>query len=308
MSLALLAACEATAPSGPVPAPPPRPEATATTGDLSASTRSRASYDLEQHYARVQADLLAQGLLRTDGGGPDTPFAAHTLAKNFIRIALYDEYVSRAGTLVAEQTESQLRRWETPVRMQMVFGETISPDQRSKDTASLQSYARRLAIASGHPVSVTSGNNANFHVLMLHEDERRNYGPQLRAMIPGIGETAVRTVEDMQRDTFCLVFAFSQGSNPAYTRAVAVIRAEHPDLLRLSCIHEELAQGMGLANDSPAARPSIFNDDEEFALLTRHDELLLRILYDRRLSTGMDAATARPIVTEIANELLGGES
>ena len=32
---------------------------------------------------------------------------------------------------------------------------------------------------------------------------------------------------------------------------------------------------MGLANDSPEARPSIFNDDEEYALLTGHDEMLL---------------------------------
>jgi hypothetical protein len=37
---------------------------------------------------------------------------------------------------------------------------------------------------------------------------------------------------------------------------------------------------MGLANDSRQARPSIFNDDQEFALLTGHDELLLTILYD----------------------------
>ncbi len=89
---------------------------------------------------------------------------------------------------------------------------------------------------------------------------------------------------------------------------MAVIRAENPGLLRLSCIHEELAQGLGLANDSPTARPSIFNDDEEFALLTTHDELLLRILYDRRLSPGMEAETARPVVNTIARELLGGES
>ena len=46
--------------------------------------------------------------------------------------------------------------------------------------------------------------------------------------------------------------------------AVAIVRGEHPDLMRLSCIHEELAQGLGLANDSPYARPSVFNDDEEF--------------------------------------------
>lgn len=72
----------------------------------------------------------------------------------------------------------------------------------------------------------------------------------------------------------------------------------------LSCIHEELAQGMGPANDSRTARPSIFNDDEEFAFLTWHDEMLLSILYDRRLRPGMFEAEARPIVLDIARELL----
>ncbi|MFN7052469.1 MAG: DUF2927 domain-containing protein, partial [Gemmobacter sp.] len=87
-----------------------------------------------------------------------------------------------------------------------------------------------------------------------------------------------------------------------------VVRAEHPDLLRLSCLHEEIAQGLGLANDSPLARPSIFNDDEEFALLTRQDELMLKMLYDPALRPGMTAAEARPIVKAIATRLTGGSS
>ena len=92
-----------------------------------------------------------------------------------------------------------------------------------------------------------------------------------------------------------------------YAKAVAVVRAEHPPLLRQSCYHEELAQGLGLPNDSPKARPSIFNDDEEFAFLTTQDELLLRMLYDQRLHPGMTAAEGRPIVERIARELLAGE-
>ncbi len=305
MSLAALAACEPTAPIT-SPTPAARPERAAPEPATPApTTRSQTSYELAQYYRRVQADLLAQGLLRTDGGGPDTPFAAHNLASNFVRIALYDEYVSRGGRLVAQQTASRLRRWEMPVRLQIHFGQTIDPAQRTRDSNALTSYARRLRNATGHAIATTQA-NGNFHVLVMHEDDRRASGPLLRQLVPGIDETAIRTVESMSRETFCLVFAFSRGENPAYTRAVAVIRGEHPDLLRLSCIHEEVAQGMGLANDSPKARPSIFNDDEEFALLTTHDELLLRILYDPRLRAGMDATEARPTVNIIASELMGG--
>ena len=74
--------------------------------------------------------------------------------------------------------------------------------------------------------------------------------------------------------------------------------------MRSACIHEELAQGMGLANDSPGARPSIFDDDEAFALLTTHDEILLRMLYDPRRQTGMTPATAAPIARVIARDYL----
>src|SRR5690606_31884228 len=93
-----------------------------------------------------------------------------------------------------------------------------------------------------------------------------------------------------------------------YRHAIAFIRSEHPDLLRQSCIHEELAQGLGLANDSPRARPSIFNDDDEFALLTTQDEELLRLLYSPRFTPGMSLETAQPILTQLVAEQQGGNS
>jgi hypothetical protein len=102
------------------------------------------------------------------------------------------------------------------------------------------------------------------------------------------------------------VIAFSGSeSDHTYRRAIAFIRSEHPDLMRRSCVHEELAQGLGLANDSPRARPSIFNDDDEFALLTRHDEELLKLLYHPALTPGMTPDQARPIVARLLGQQAG---
>jgi hypothetical protein len=78
--------------------------------------------------------------------------------------------------------------------------------------------------------------------------------------------------------------------------------------LRLSCLHEEIAQGLGLPNDSPRARPSIFNDDEEFALLTGMDEDMLRLLYNPALKPGMTEEEVRPILRELTAQLVGGDS
>jgi hypothetical protein len=138
----------------------------------------------------------------------------------------------------------------------------------------------------------------------LGEDDRRTYGEELRTLIPNISEATLRAFVNLPRDQLCVVIGTFAPGGSGYIKAVAMIRAEHPSLMRSACIHEELAQGMGLANDSPGARPSIFNDDEEFALLTTHDELLLKMLYDPRLQTGMAPATAAPIARQIAREYL----
>ena len=272
------------------------------------STPSAESIAFSDYYASVEDRLLADGLLRTDGGGPDAPITAASLARNFERIALYDEYTLSGGQFVARETPSVLRRWSGPVRLQAHFGPSTGAIERSRDRAYLAGYARRLARVTGHPISVTSG-AGNFHVLYLNRDEQLNAEPLLRELVPGIGDATVREITRLPRFTFCSVYAFSEARAEAtYVTAIAVIRTEHPELLRRSCVHEEIAQGLRLPNDNPAARPSIFNDDEEFALLTDHDELLLRILYDDRLSPGATAEDAAPMIRQIAEELLGGPS
>lgn len=307
----LLAGCEGSpfAPDGIAPAatPRPMPSPSGGVGNPAPVPPSAQSEATRAYYAQVQATLMDQGLLRQDVAPRDAPFGARQLAENFIRVALYDEYASAGGNIVARQSASHLRRWAAPVRISTEFGASVPLKQRRKDSADIASYSGRLARATGHSVKVVPS-GGNFTVLVVNEDERRALAPRLRELVPGIDATSVRAITDLSPATFCVVFAFSEGRSASYSRAVAVIRGEHPDALRLSCIHEELAQGMGLANDSPRARPSIFNDDEEFALLTRHDEMLLKILYDPRLTPGMTERDARPIIETITAEMLGGES
>jgi hypothetical protein len=289
----------------PEPAVSPRPEPRVAQEAYMPSAESR---DFARYYRGIEAQLLADGLLRTDGGGRDAPFTDAMLARNFERIALYDEYTLVGGRFVQRETPSRLRRWQQPVRVQAHFGRSVDAAQQARDRAILTTYVGRLARASRHPVSVVRS-GGNFHVLYLDRDEQRDAGDLVRSLVPGVGDETIDAIAAMPRSTFCAVYAFSEGAGRSvYVAAVAVIRSEHPDLLRRSCVHEEVAQGLGLPNDSPTARPTIFNDGEEFALLTPHDELLLRILYDSRLTPGMTPAQARPVVRAIATELVGGAS
>ncbi|WP_308342253.1 DUF2927 domain-containing protein [Roseobacter insulae] len=296
---AALAACDLVPPPTTVATPRTRPARPVETQLRPTSEESAA---LRSYLVQVQGAQLSQGLLRDDGGGQDTPFTADMLARNFERIVFFNEY---ASALQGRGGESPLRRWTSPVRLGLIFGPSVPPSQRAEDSAAIRGYARRLAQITGHPIN--SFGNPNFIVIVASEDDRDEALNAAADRVPGITRNSLNALRSLSRDTYCAVAAYAAGANEnTYTAAVAVIRAENPSLLRLSCIHEELAQGLGLANDSRDARPSIFNDDDEFALLTKHDELLLKMLYDPRLKAGMTASEAAPITRIIARELKSG--
>lgn len=275
-----------------------------------AITPSERSQELAAFYAGVERSLLGEGLLRRDGGGPDTPFNARMLSENFTQIALFNELTLVGGRYVAQESPGRLRRWTKPVSVKVEFGAAVSPQIRTRDLPNIDRYLARLKRVTGSDLSrASTAEAANFYVAVLTVDELDAFAPRLMELVPGLQPSIAQQIIDMPRPTYCAVYTFSRPETPdAFETAIAIIRAEHPDLLRDSCYHEEIAQGLGLSNDSDRARPSIFNDDNEFALLTRHDELLLRMLYDPRLPLGVTPGEARPTINTIARELLGGES
>ena len=206
-SLIGLAGCDVPPPAPPT-SPTPRPVALGPT----VSPQSEISRQMAKHLARVQADLLVQGLLRTDGGGPDVPFSKRNLVDNFIRIALFDEYTNTGGQIIARETKSRLRRWEQPIRMQIEFGPSVPLAQRSKDRDQISQYIKRLSRLTGVPIRLTN-HNPNYNVLILNEDERQGSAARLQALAPGIGAASLRTVTDMSRETLCLVFTYSNAAN-----------------------------------------------------------------------------------------------
>lgn len=296
-----VAACDMFAPVEPVLTPRARPAQPASAAaPVPVQPTSEESARLRAYFTSVQRAQLTQGLLRQDGGGVDTPYSADMLARNFRRIAFFSEYGGSVGV------SGRLRRYEAPVRMQVIHGPAMPPSERRQADRDVTAYAARLARATGHPISVAP--NPNFLVYFVSEDDRRETILGTAPDLLGLNPRDLAPIIDLGDDIYCAVISYRAVDNrAAYGASVAVIRTENPDLLRLSCIHEELAQGLGLANDSPDARPSIFNDDDEFALLTSHDELLLKILYDERLKTGMTLPEAEPVVRILARDVLGQE-
>ncbi|MDO5658398.1 MAG: DUF2927 domain-containing protein [Paracoccus sp. (in: a-proteobacteria)] len=276
-------------------------------GQAQSLAQNPASQALSSYYRTVQGELLSRNLLRPADAADISALDAATLARNFVDIALYDEYYREGDRLIPGPVPAPLRRWNDPVRVQIVFGESVAPAARTRDRAAIARQSAALGAISGHSVAVVPS-GGNFIVMVLSEAERRALSPTAYPGLADLPPADLASMRNMPRDNYCAVFAYSLEGQPGYVQAVALIRSELPSRLRQSCIHEELAQGMGLANDSPRANPSIFNDNMTYGEMTPHDALLLKLLYDPRLRPGMTEAEATPIIRRIAGELVARPS
>jgi hypothetical protein len=262
--------------------------------------------DLFAYYAGIEARLLAEGRMRRERDPLDAPYTTRDLVRNFDRIALFDEYRVVNGRYVQAETESTLRRWSRPVRVGIIFGDSVPAATRADDEALVRGVTGRLSALTGLDMRLTGEKGANFLVMFLDSSEQKNFAGALKRRYPFIEPAVIDAFRNSPKEIFCVAYAFAHPSDvTSYAAAIVLVKAEHGARMRESCVEEEMAQAMGLANDSRTARPSIFNDDEEFARLTRHDEILLRMLYDPRLRPGMTRAEALPYLPTIAAAAAG---
>ncbi len=159
LMLAWLTAC---APTLPPPSPPDA--APEKVEEVAPPKPSAASEAARQHYAKVQADLLGRGLMRTDGGATDAPFTDTMLAENFIRIALYDEYTRSAQGWWPTRRRAACAGGSSRCGSACAFGASVPADRQATDRARIASFLSRLQRITGtrsgcrtpHPTSTST--------------------------------------------------------------------------------------------------------------------------------------------------------
>lgn len=268
---------------------------------------SACSVSDEDYYADIETQLRAAGYMRTETAPPDAPFSNDDLARNFERIALYSEYTRRGDKFVARESRTLLSKWVKPLQLAVIFGDSVTPEQRRRDLDDVRALMDRLSRLSGLEMRLLrrgEAAKANFMIIFANRAERREVADDLATDNPRIDPAFLGSLRNSPRAEVCLVHTFWDAETEgAFSVAVVTIKSETAGLMRKSCIHEEMTQALGLGNDDASVRPSIFNDDEEFALLTAHDELLLKILYDPSLRPGMKAPEVRQMLPDILRRL-----
>ncbi|MFT7390147.1 MAG: hypothetical protein ACI9ZH_000364 [Paracoccaceae bacterium] len=260
-----------------------------------------ATRSTQATYEALQDWYLAQGLLRTDYDPIDAPFTRDDLVRDFEKIAFHSEYAP-GDTLRQQDTPTELFKWSDGLSWSL-DGDAAEPS----DYAAMRVLTLRLGAATGlsfielPPDAVAK---PDVTMMILGPRTRQAVAKMIRERDDGPSLPLVQAWA--REDKFPCIGHIGQvdrDKGGMRLRAFILIKAETTRLLRQSCLHEEFTQVLGLLNDGDDVRPSIFNDGQEFALLTRHDEMLLRILYDPRLKAGMTAQEGMPIVRRIAAEL-----
>lgn len=265
--------------------------ALAATATLVACTDTAARYD---QYAEAK---ISAGKFRSDIDPDDAPYTKEDLRRNFLKIAMYTEF-NDANEL--ETTPAPLRRWEQPIRYRF-FGKGVTPDDRRQ----MRELALRLSDLTNLKVEPIA-EDANLMIMYLNAAERAEFSDKISEKFNA--ETAEFSKRWASTFRYPCVGQFFRDDDGRIKAGFVLIKNEIGGLYRESCLHEEVVQSFGLTNDDPEVRPSIFNDDAEFALLTRHDEYLVRMLYHEKLSAGMSIDEVTLLLPDVIDDLMKGEA
>lgn len=256
-------------------------------------TQSPDGRDAYRQYAEF---AQITGGLRSDIAPPDAPYDSEDLIRHFEQVVFAPEAfrIDRNPDLADETLE--LKKWRFPIVYE-IEGDAAEVN----DARVMRSLARTLSAATG--LAIGEGPLAgrpNVTINILSTKARSILARRLAENDAQYRESLlgdwIHTL-----DTPCIaLFSYrSKGYVGEIYRADIFIKGELEGVFRDSCIHEEFTQILGLTEDHADVRPSIFNDDQEFAYVTRHDRELLRILYDKRLEPGMTRDQAMPVVRDI---------
>ena len=258
---------------------------------------------LIKYYSRLEERKISLGLLRQDGGGADTPFDVDDIVEAFDQLAFYNEYNIDKNQLLPNSNAVSLAKWKLNTNISVRFGRSVEKKQKEKDLQEINGLIKSLSDITDHKIKF-SQQNENMYIVIANRKEIKDLIGEIGLTHPEFDPTRIPIITQLPKDIHCMAMtSMSSKPNSAISSALVIIRSELPVIMRRACFHEEIAQSLGLTNDSHLARPSVFNDDDEFATLTKFDKILLQILYDHRLNSGISKREASELVRQIANEI-----
>ncbi|MEL6316808.1 MAG: DUF2927 domain-containing protein [Pseudomonadota bacterium] len=251
--------------------------------------------DTAELYRDYAAALTGAGRFRTDYAPPDAPFTKQDVERNLIKVAFEPE--AQLQEFYRDSGPRRLSKWSDPISYRVV-GDAVRPDDRDQ----IAEIAATLSRHSGLEITEVAFNApARLTIFIFSPEGRAELTRRYSAQRWYRGSLLKDWAETPNPPCIAQFDAGHRDGGPI-TGGEIFLKGELEGAFRRACFEEEFAQTLGLFFDHDDVRPSIFNDDQEFIALTRHDAALIEVLYDPRLEAGMTRDEAAPIVRRIVAE------
>ena len=221
-------------------------------------------------------------------------FPSQSLPRGVTRsnVTLAEDFIDLTFALESGQPLTRLLRYEGPVRIAMPSPQ-LAPYQRD-----LKNLLNRLQREAGVNITqVSDPTTAHIRIeAVTTRDIQRVYPGAACFIVPG--ET---NWDDFRRKSRRQRQRWSEQQTLG-TTAIFIPSDSTPQDIR-DCLHEEVGQALGPANDVYRLSDSVFNDDNFHSILSSFDMLMLRALYHPDLRSGMSKRAVAGRIVKILNEI-----
>lgn len=246
----------------------------------------------------IAASAVAFGVLAAGGRATAEPLSNDKIIRNFDIVAFGNEYTGRRY--------EHVRKWAAPIRV------GIQGKYPPYFEAYVRQHIRDMWELTGHPMEL-------YYSFAMQKTKRlaKDFDPKkvnfilfylpvekIPKAIAKYFDNDEAQVRKMIEVSTC--FAKFGTKQNEIKWAIAVFPDHRPQDHMRACVVEELTQVLGLPNDSAQVAPSIFNDKSQYFELTEHDRWMLKMLYDPRITVGMDREKAVAAGRQILRELRPG--
>jgi len=234
----------------------------------------------------------------------DERASANTLAAFFESVVFGAEYedIAKSSTMV--------KKWRSALRINVSAfggemidkpggGKELKLEQqkpRPEHVQSIQKHLNTLVKLTGVKTEDGKKTGESHNFLIKFVPRMAMAGPFLFKGFTGV---TPEMLTGLATPGVCYFLTAADGAGDIIL-AVIVVNNQLDDNQVDACLLEEMTQALGLPNDSDLVEPSVFNNKSVRRTLSANDEILLRVLYDKR----MPAGTPRRQAVKIARELI----
>lgn len=212
--------------------------------------------------------------------GQRTSFSDAEITEGFLKTAIGAE-------LLTSGNADRIRKFDGPVRV--FIDNRAKPDRRAQTAVVVKdigAHIRNLDIAMTDDATA-----ANMRVMLLRDND---FAKTITAFY---GRARARRIERSLQPQCLSGFAKDEAFHVTHSEVFLVVDAG--DFIFYDCAYEELLQALGPINDTDTVPWTMFNDKVQKGFFDVYDQMILNILYDRRIRAGMTRDEARAALPAI---------